>query len=52
MKMEEWRRYDNEDRLHGIIGKKSPISSKISMAHHRDKGPKTLPSGGPKKGCR
>jgi len=38
-KMEAWRRYYNEERPHGAIGKKPPTTCFCHMAHpasHRD----------------
>lgn len=61
-KLEDWRRYYNEVRSHGATGHKVPISllnpdGAISQpvivtppVRHREKGRKTLPSGGPKNG--
>jgi putative transposase len=53
-KMEEWRRYYNDDRPHGAIGNKCPIALQLpddAPTRHPDKGPKTPPSG-PTKGER
>jgi len=48
LKMEEWRRYNNEDRPHGAIGNKCPVALQLPdgvASPYRDKGLKTLPSG-------
>jgi len=52
-KLEAWRRYYNEDRPHGAIGQKPPISLQNPggiTSPHRDQGPKTPTSGAPTKG--
>jgi hypothetical protein len=52
-KLEDWRKYYNEDRPHGAIGNKPPLSFMTpagASSRRRDKGRKTLPSGGPTMG--
>jgi putative transposase len=54
-KLEAWRSYYNEVRPHGAIGNRSPISLQNpdgAPARHRENRPETLPSAGPKMGCR
>jgi putative transposase len=49
-KLEDWRKYYNEDRPHGAIGNKPPVSLMTpagASSPPGDKGRKTLPSGGP-----
>ena len=54
-KLEDWRRYYNEERPHGAIGNKSPITLQNSggaPARHREQSRKTPASGDPRIGLR
>ena len=54
-KLEDWRKHYNEDRPHGAIGNKPPVSLMPPVAQparRPNKAWKTLPSGGPTLGSR
>ena len=54
-KLEDWRKYYNEDRPHGAIGNKTPVclmTPPARPARRRCRSRKTLVSGGPTMGSR
>jgi transposase InsO family protein len=51
-KLEDWRKYYNEERPHGAIGQKPPIESRWRRQPANVKSRKTLPASDPKIGLR